>query len=81
MRTLKTADFRILTRSLTRASATDSEQILAQIALNLRERVKLPTETRYRLIGVGLLALGRAEHGRAGQVGHVVTGDPEYPPG
>ncbi|MGQ0699989.1 MAG: DNA polymerase IV [Panacagrimonas sp.] len=51
---LKTSDFRILTRSITQSNATDSADALAQRALALRERVSLPSETRYRLVGVGL---------------------------
>lgn len=58
---LKTSDFRILTRSLTRPAAPDSEAALAQIALGLRERVNLPPETRYRLVGVGLSGFERPE--------------------
>jgi DNA polymerase-4 len=51
---LKTADFRSLTRSLTPAQAPDSAAELAAIAGALRERVELPPDTRYRLVGVGL---------------------------
>ena len=51
---LKTGDFRILTRSLTGAEPPTSEQVLADIACALRERVHLPVSTRYRLAGVGL---------------------------
>lgn len=58
---LKTADFRILTRSLTRAAAADSGEVLAEIALGLRERVNLPPETRYRLVGVGLSGFERSD--------------------
>lgn len=51
---LKTADFRILTRSLTPPQPPASEQELIEIALSLRERVNQPSRTRYRLVGVGL---------------------------
>ena len=51
---LKTSDFRILTRSLTPAQPPASEQELVELALALRERVALPSRTRYRLVGVGL---------------------------
>lgn len=58
---LKTSEFRILTRSLTRASALDSADALAQLALDLRERVNLPGDTRYRLVGVGLSGFDRSD--------------------
>ncbi len=51
---LKTADFRILTRSLTPPLPPASLATLAEIALALRARVDLPASTRYRLAGVGL---------------------------
>jgi DNA polymerase-4 len=51
---LKTAQFRILTRSFTPESPPDSAQRLRQIALALCQRVQLPAHTRYRLVGVGL---------------------------
>lgn len=51
---LKTSDFRILTRSLTATSPPTSEAMLAQLACDLRQRVGLPAQTRYRLVGVGL---------------------------
>ena len=51
---LKTHDFRILTRSLTPPEPPASQQELADIACALRERVDLPSRTRYRLVGVGL---------------------------
>ena len=51
---LKTADFRILTRSLTPAVRPDSAGALAAIACALRARVELPVHTRDRLVGVGL---------------------------
>ena len=51
---LKTSEFRILTRSLTRPLAPASEEELAERALSLLDRVDLPDATRYRLVGVGL---------------------------
>ncbi|GAB3509127.1 DNA polymerase IV [Pseudoxanthomonas daejeonensis] len=51
---LKTAQFRILTRSLTPDAPPDSAQALATIALALRAKVAMPAGTRYRLVGVGL---------------------------
>ena len=51
---LKTADFRVLTRSLTGPLPLTSEADLAAIACALRARVDLPATTRYRLAGVGL---------------------------
>ena len=51
---LKTAQFRILTRSHTPAAPPASLAELTAIAHALRERVDLPRDTRYRLVGVGL---------------------------
>ena len=51
---LKTADFRTLTRSLTPSQRPRSAHELGEIACTLRQRVERPTETRYRLVGVGL---------------------------
>ncbi len=51
---LKTNDFRILTRSFTPGHVLRSEEELVDIALALRERVTLPSSTRYRLVGVGV---------------------------
>jgi DNA polymerase-4 len=51
---LKTSDFRILTRSLTPAEPPPSLEALAEIACELRSRVALASQTRYRLVGVGL---------------------------
>lgn len=51
---LKTADFRILTRSLTPPTPPASSEALAALALSLRERVQAPEATLYRLVGVGL---------------------------
>ncbi|MBE2291252.1 MAG: DNA polymerase IV [Xanthomonadales bacterium] len=51
---LKTAQFRLLTRSHTGTHPPASAAELAEIVLGLRERVDLPVTTRYRLVGVGL---------------------------
>ncbi|WP_454828626.1 DNA polymerase IV [Pseudoxanthomonas wuyuanensis] len=51
---LKTAKFRILTRSFTPETPPASQEELTAIALALRDRVELPDSTRYRLVGVGL---------------------------
>jgi len=51
---LKTAQFRILTRSHTPESPPASMEEVVAIALALRKRVDLPASTRYRLVGVGL---------------------------
>jgi DNA polymerase IV len=51
---LKTAEFKILTRSHTPSSPPSSCEELTEIALSLRERVALAPEQRFRLVGVGL---------------------------
>ena len=51
---LKTAQFRILTRSHTPDAPPASLEEFMAIALALRDRVDLPRLTRYRLVGVGL---------------------------
>ncbi len=51
---LKTSDFHILTRSHTPPLPPQSEQELADTAVALRDRVALPSHTRYRLVGVGV---------------------------
>jgi len=51
---LKTAQFRILTRSLTPDAPPASPEAFTAIALSLLSRVELPESTRYRLVGVGL---------------------------
>ncbi len=50
---LKTADFRVLTRSLTPASPPSSCEELTQIALSLLDRVGVDPRQRFRLVGVG----------------------------
>jgi DNA polymerase IV len=51
---LKTAEFKILTRSHTPSSPPASCAELTAIALSLRERVTLGPQQRFRLVGVGL---------------------------
>ncbi|PJK13874.1 DNA polymerase IV [Lysobacteraceae bacterium NML07-0707] len=51
---LKTADFRVLTRSITRSPMPRDAAELAEVAKALRQRVDLPADTLYRLAGVGL---------------------------
>jgi DNA polymerase-4 len=51
---LKTAEFKILTRSRTPPSPPSSCEELTAIALSLRERVTLGPQQRFRLVGVGL---------------------------
>ena len=51
---LKTAQFRILTRSFTPEVAPQSRDEFLVIALALLDRVDLPVTTRYRLVGVGI---------------------------
>ncbi|WP_275040604.1 DNA polymerase IV [Novilysobacter arseniciresistens] len=62
---LKTADFRILTRSLTPPVRPSTLQALADIACELRARIDLPARTRYRLVGVGLGGFVDADDVRA----------------
>ena len=58
---LKTADFRILSRSLTPPLPPSSLQEVADIACGLRERVGEPSRTRYRLAGVGLAGFAQRD--------------------
>ncbi len=51
---LKTSDFRVLTRSLTRAVPPMSMEEFAATALLLRERVEVAETQKFRLVGVGL---------------------------
>ena len=51
---LKTAEFQILTRSLTPLTPPASCEELTGLALSLRERVNLIPGQRFRLVGVGL---------------------------
>ncbi|KAA2285047.1 DNA polymerase IV [Arenimonas fontis] len=58
---LKTADFRVLTRSLTPPRPPESLEEFTGIALALRQRVGLPPHTLYRLVGVGLANFARED--------------------
>ena len=58
---LKTAQFRILTRSLTPDTPPGGCEPFTAIALALLGRVDLPADTRYRLVGVGLSNFRDAE--------------------
>lgn len=58
---LKTAQFRTLTRRLTLPLPPATADDVADIACGLRERVGLPADTRYRLVGVGLSGLVDAD--------------------
>lgn len=60
---LKTAQFRILTRSLTLEAPPATAEALAAVALALRVRVGMPEDTRYRLVGVGLSGFREREEG------------------
>lgn len=51
---LKTSRFQLLTRSLSMAAPVAGEAALAEIACGLRARVRLPANTRFRLVGVGV---------------------------
>ena len=51
---LKTAEFQILTRSLTPATPPASCEELTMTALSLRKRVSTAPKQRFRLVGVGL---------------------------
>jgi DNA polymerase-4 len=51
---LKTAEFKILTRSHTPSSPPSSCEELTTIALSLRERVFLGPQQHFRLVGIGL---------------------------
>ena len=60
---LKTAQFRILTRSHTPERPPASFEAFVDIALALQARVGLPAATRYRLVGVGLSNFQDREEG------------------
>jgi len=62
---LKTAEFNILTRSHTSDSPPGTCEDLAKIALDLRDRVKLGSQQRFRLVGVGLSNFREREGSRA----------------
>jgi DNA polymerase-4 len=69
---LKTAQFRILTRSHTLEAAPRSAEQVQSLALALRERVDLPAATRYRLVGVGLSGFRDPEEDGQGSLFDVV---------
>jgi DNA polymerase IV len=58
---LKTSEIKMLTRSYTPGSPPSSSEQLTSIALSLRERVRLSTEQRYRLVGIGLRNFSESE--------------------
>lgn len=58
---LKTAQFRLLTRSMTPAAPPASAAALSDIAVELLARVDLPAQVRFRLAGVGLSNFPDAE--------------------
>jgi DNA polymerase-4 len=60
---LKTAEFRVLTRSETPPSPPDSCEEVMQIALSLRDKVSLDPRQRFRLVGVGLGNFREPEEG------------------
>jgi len=62
---MKTSEFKILTRSHTPETPPSSCEELTDIALNLRERVALGPQQRYRLVGVGLSNFREPERTRA----------------
>lgn len=51
---LKTSDFQTLTRSNTPDAPIQSFDDFLAVAMQLREKVNLPADTRYRLVGIGL---------------------------
>jgi len=62
---LKTREVKILTRSHTPDCPPSSCEDLTDIALKLRERVKLGSQQRFRLVGVGLSNFREPEETRA----------------
>jgi DNA polymerase IV len=60
---LKTAEFQVLTRSLTPSAPPSSCEELTEIALSLLERVNLAPRQRFRLVGVGLSNFQIADRG------------------
>ncbi|MGY0610752.1 MULTISPECIES: DNA polymerase IV [unclassified Luteimonas] len=61
---LKTAQFRIITRSFTPDAPPATEAEFIAIAFALRDRVQLPPSTLYRLVGVGLAGFRDREEAR-----------------
>jgi len=78
---LKTSDFRIVTRRETAAAPVASAAELAAAARRLLERVDLPTETLYRLAGVGLSGFPDEEGEPLQRSLFEEDGDPETPRG
>jgi DNA polymerase IV len=72
---LKTSEFNILTRSHTPESPPSSCEELTAIALGLRDRVQLPPEQLFRLVGVGLSNFHELEDRGSQQV--LFAGDAE----
>ena len=62
---LKTSEFKILTRSHTPPTPPISCDELTQLALQLRERVDMGPEQRFRLVGVGLSNFREREDAQA----------------
>ncbi len=62
---LKTADFRLITRSLTPPHPPADADSFTRMALSLLQRIDLPPHTRYRLAGVGLGNFTEAETAQA----------------
>jgi DNA polymerase IV len=62
---LKTSEFKILTRSHTPSRPLASCEEVTDIALKLRDRVRLSPSQRYRLVGVGLGNFRQAEEAGA----------------
>jgi DNA polymerase-4 len=56
---LKTSDFRIITRSRTYSSPVTSVEDLISTAVSLLNRINLPEQQLYRLLGVGLSGISR----------------------
>jgi DNA polymerase-4 len=62
---LKTSDFNVLTRSLTPPQPPRSLDEVSDLACALRERVALPSRTRFRLAGVGVAGFVERDDPRA----------------
>jgi len=72
---LKTKQFQSMTRSLTSSQPVSSCGMLVDTALGLCERVALPREQLYRLVGVGLSNFQFEQEGEKNQA----TGDVAFP--
>ena len=64
---LKTKQFQSMTRSLTTSQPVSSCEVLVETALGLCERVALPREQLYRLVGVGLSNFQFEQEGKQNQ--------------